>query len=48
MHEGVAMRTLAGIICIIAVICFLGLPFIGFMIVMGIFIALAKFATGGK
>ncbi|ENV75477.1 MULTISPECIES: hypothetical protein [Acinetobacter] len=42
------MRTLAGIICIIAVICFLGLPFIGFMIVMGLFIALAKFATGGK
>ncbi|MEG0348780.1 MAG: hypothetical protein RR605_12090 [Acinetobacter sp.] len=42
------MRTLAGIICIVAVIFFLGLPFIGFMIVMGIFIALAKFATGGK
>ena len=40
------MRTLAGIICIITVICFLGLPFIGFMIAMGIFIALAKFATG--
>jgi len=48
VHEGVAMRILAGIICVIAVICFLGLPFIGFMIVMGIFIALAKFATGGK
>jgi hypothetical protein len=40
------MRTLAGIICVIAVICFLGLPFIGFMIVMGLFIALAKYATG--
>ncbi|WP_262781729.1 hypothetical protein [Acinetobacter guillouiae] len=42
------MRILAGIICVIAVICFLGLPFIGFMIVMGMFIALAKFVTGGK
>ncbi|MFW1852823.1 hypothetical protein ACG9XR_19960 [Acinetobacter guillouiae] len=42
------MRTLAGIICVIAVICLLGLPFIGFMIVVGIFMALAKFATGGK
>lgn len=42
------MSTLAGIICVIAVICVLGLPFISFMIVMGIFIALAKFATGGE
>ncbi|MHA3891107.1 hypothetical protein [Acinetobacter sp. GXMZU3951] len=40
------MRTLAGIICIIAVVCFLGLPFIAMMIVFGLFCLLAQFAFG--
>jgi hypothetical protein len=42
------MRAIAGTICIIAVICFLGLPFIGLMIVFGLFYLLAQYAFGGN
>ncbi|WP_262773243.1 hypothetical protein [Acinetobacter bereziniae] len=42
------MRAIAGIICIVAVICFLGLPFIGMMIVFGLFYLLAQYAIGGN
>ncbi|KAF1026911.1 MULTISPECIES: hypothetical protein [Acinetobacter] len=42
------MRAIAGIICIVAVICFLGLPFIGMMIVFGLFYLLAQYAFGGN
>ncbi|MFW2124237.1 MULTISPECIES: hypothetical protein [Acinetobacter] len=41
------MRAIAGIICVIAAICFLGLPFIGVMIVLWIFVVLAQYALGG-
>lgn len=42
------MRAIAGIICIVAVISFLGLPFIGMMIVFGLFYLLAQYAFGGN
>ncbi|WP_333669352.1 hypothetical protein [Acinetobacter guillouiae] len=42
------MRAIAGIICVIAIICFLGLPFIGLMILFGLFVLLLKFALGEK
>ncbi|WP_264757125.1 MULTISPECIES: hypothetical protein [Acinetobacter] len=42
------MRIIAGIICITAVILFLGLPFIGMMILFGLFCLLAQFAFGGN
>jgi len=42
------MRAIAGIICIVAVICFLGLPFIGMMIVFGLFYLLAQYAFSGN
>lgn len=42
------MRAIAGIICIVAVICFLSLPFIGMMIVFGLFYLLAQYAFGGN
>ncbi|WP_264753251.1 hypothetical protein [Acinetobacter sp. Root1280] len=42
------MRVIAGIICVIAIICFLGLPFIGLMILFGLFVLLLKFALGEK
>ena len=41
------MSTLTGTICIIAVICFLGLLFIGTMIVFGLFSLLAHYAFWG-
>ncbi|MFW2173366.1 hypothetical protein ACG95N_07565 [Acinetobacter guillouiae] len=42
------MRAIAGIICVIVIICFLGLPFIGLMIFFGLFYLLLKFALGKK
>lgn len=42
------MRTLAGIIVVIIVIAFLGLPFIGFMILLWLFILLVDYAAGDK
>lgn len=36
------MRVIAGII-----VAFLGLPFIGFMILLGLFMLLVNFAVGG-
>ena len=40
------MRAIAGIIVVIIAIAFLGLPFIGFMILLGLFMLLVNFATG--
>ncbi|MEN8409887.1 hypothetical protein [Acinetobacter bereziniae] len=42
------MRTIAAIVCVIVIICFLGFPFIGLMIMFGLFYLLLKFALGGK
>ncbi|WP_266095617.1 hypothetical protein [Acinetobacter bereziniae] len=42
------MRTIAAIVGVIVIICFLGLPFIGLMIMFGLFYLLLKFALGGK
>ena len=42
------MRVVAGIVCITAVILFLGLPFIGMMILFGLFVLLAQYAFGGN
>ncbi|WP_265596938.1 hypothetical protein [Acinetobacter bereziniae] len=42
------MRTIAAIVCVIVIICFIGLPFIGLMIMFGLFYLLLKFALGGK
>lgn len=41
------MRVIAGIIVIIIIVAFLGLPFIGFMILVGLFMLLVNFAVGG-
>ncbi|ENX6464198.1 hypothetical protein N0P26_002969 [Acinetobacter baumannii] len=41
------MRNLAGLTCIIAAICFLGLPVILAMLVLWVFISLANYALGG-
>lgn len=42
------MRVIAGIICVIVIISFLGLPFIGLMILFGLFGLLFEYAFGGK
>lgn len=42
------MRFLAGLICIIVAISFLGLPFIGMMILFYLFALLVEYAFGGK
>ncbi|WP_257222300.1 MULTISPECIES: hypothetical protein [Acinetobacter] len=41
------MRFLAGIIVVIVIVAFLGLPFIGFMLMVGLFMLLVNFAVGG-
>ncbi len=41
------MRVIAGIIIVIVIVAFLGLPFIGFMIMAGLFMLLVNFALGG-
>ena len=41
------MRVIAGIIVVIIIVAFLGLPFIGFMILLGLFMLLVNFAVGG-
>ena len=41
------MRVIAGIIVVIIIVAFLGLPFIGFMILVGLFMLLVYFAVGG-
>ena len=41
------MRAIAGIIVVIIAIAFLGLPLFGFMILLGLFMLLVNFATGG-
>lgn len=41
------MRFMAGIVVVIMVIWFLGLPFIGLMIFLGLFMLLLNFAAGG-
>ncbi len=41
------MRVIAGIIVVIVIVAFLGLPFIGFMILLGLFMLLVNFAVGG-
>ena len=40
------MRVIAGIIVVIVIVAFLGLPFIGFMILLGLFMLLVNFAVG--
>lgn len=40
------MRVIAGIIVVIIIVAFLGLPFIGFMILLGLFMLLVNFAVG--
>lgn len=40
------MRFIAGIVVVIIVIGFLGLPFIGFMIMLGLFMLLVNYAVG--
>ena len=42
------MRAIAGIIVVIIAIAFLGLRFVGFMILLGLFMLLVNVATGGK
>ncbi|WP_281249254.1 hypothetical protein [Acinetobacter populi] len=42
------LRILAGLICFIAFISLFGLPFLGFIILMLLFNALAKYAAGEK
>lgn len=42
------LRILAGLMCFIAFICIFGLPFLGFIIVALIFLALARYAAGEK
>lgn len=41
------MRVIASIIVVIIIVAFLGLPFIGFMILVGLFMLLVNFAVGG-
>ncbi|WP_445345271.1 hypothetical protein [Acinetobacter bohemicus] len=41
------MRVIASIIAVIVIVVFLGLPFIGFMILLGLFMLLVNFAVGG-
>lgn len=41
------MRVIAGIIVVIVIVAFLGLPFIGFMILLGLFMLLVNFVVGG-
>ena len=41
------MRVIAGIIVVIIIVAFLSLPFIGFMILVGLFMLLVNFALGG-
>ena len=41
------MRFLAGILVAVIIVAFLGLPFIGFMILVGLFMLLVNFAVGG-
>lgn len=41
------MRVIAGIIVVIIIVAFLGLPFIGFMILLSLFMLLVNFAVGG-
>jgi hypothetical protein len=41
------MRVIAGILVVIIFVAFLGLPFIGFMILLGLFMLLVNFAVGG-
>ena len=41
------MRVIASIIAVIVIVAFLGLPFIGFMILLGLFMLLVNFAVGG-
>ena len=41
------MRVIASIIAVIVIVALLGLPFIGFMILLGLFMLLVNFAVGG-
>lgn len=41
------MRVIASIIVVIIIVAFLGLPFIGFLILVGLFMLLVNFAVGG-
>lgn len=40
------MRFIAGVVVVIIVIGFLGLPLIGFMIMLGLFMLLVNYALG--